>query len=445
MLSAATAPAGCSHTDCGGCRSPSLGRHPPPPTATGIAWDAVTYRIVQWATGAVGKTCLRAVLDHPDMTLAGLYVYSSRKAGQDAGTIARFPETGIIATRDIGEILALDADVVIHTARLQVPYTQHDDDICALLRSGKNVITTAGHHYPAAHGPARLAMFDEAARAGGATLYGTGMNPGYVLERLVLGLTGVCTDVRRIEVVELLDASTMPDPDFVFTVMGMGSDPAALDLCSGPLAALYGQLYSEAIAFTCDRMAVAVDEIVPDHRVVAAERDLEISAGHIAAGTVAATEWRWHAISDGDRFLTLSVIWTMDPELADYAGRHHWTVDVEGRPDLHLSLDMSDPPGTGLRTKAGQYVTAGAVINAIPAVVAAPPGVFAPPVFAPFMKPSIPFMRPEPPSIRPDYHAKPMPYQGIGCTRSLHCRVVHRPERRLASGVPAGQPEGHGR
>jgi len=127
----------------------------------------VTYRVVQWASGAVGKTCLRAVLDHPDMTLAGLYVYSPRKAGQDAGTIARYPETGIIATRDIGEILGLDADVVIHTARLQLPYTQHDDDICALLRSGKNVITTAGHHYPAAHGPARLAMFDQAARAGG--------------------------------------------------------------------------------------------------------------------------------------------------------------------------------------------------------------------------------------------------------------------------------------
>jgi hypothetical protein len=294
----------------GGGPPPLMGPAPPrfqlPPGQSG---SAVTYRVVQWATGAVGKTCLRAVLDHPNMTLAGLYVYSPRKAGQDAGTIARYPETGIIATRDISEILALDADVVIHAARLQLPYTQHDDDICALLRSGKNVITTAGHHYPAAHGPARLAMFE------------------------------------------------------------------------------YGQLYGEAIAFTCDRMGVAVDEIAADHRVVCAERDLEIGAGRIAAGTVAATEWRWHAISAGQRFLTLSIIWTMDPELADYAGRHHWTVDIEGRPDLHLSLDMSDPPGIGLRTKAGQYVTTGAVVNAIPAVVAAPPGVFAPPVFAPFRRP----------------------------------------------------------
>jgi len=347
----------------------------------------VTYKVVQWSTGAVGKTCLRAVLDHPDLSLAGVYVYSDRKAGQDAGAIARYPATGVIATRSIEEILALDADVVIHTARLQLPYERHDEDLCALLRSGKNVITTVGHHYPAAHGPARLAMFDEAARAGGATLYGTGMNPGYILERLVLGLTGVCTDVRRIEVTELLNAATMPDPDFVFTVMGMGSDPARLDLRDGPLAVLYGKLYREAIAFLADRMNVALDEIQPDHTVRPAERDLEVSAGRIAAGTVAATEWRWHAICAGQRFITLSIIWTMDPDLDGYAGRNHWTLELEGRPDLHLSLDMSDPPGIGLRTKAGQFVTAGAVINAIPAVVAAPPGVFTPPVFAPFVRP----------------------------------------------------------
>ena len=346
----------------------------------------MTYRVVQWATGAIGKTCLRAVLDRPDMSLAGVYVYAARKAGQDAGAIARYPDTGILATRSIEEILALDADVVIHTARLQLPCEQHDGDICALLRSGKNVITTAGQHYPAAHGPARLALFDEAARAGGVTLYGTGMNPGYVLERLVLGLTGVCVDVQRIEVTELLDASTMPDPDFVFTVMGMGSDPVGLDLRHGPLAVLFGTLYREAIAFACDRMNADVDEIQPDHRVVTAARDLAIAAGMIRAGTVAATEWRWHAISAGRRFLTLSVIWTMDPSLDGYAGRGHWTVDIEGRPDLHLSLDMADPPGTGLRTKAGQYVTAAAVINAIPDVVAAPPGVLTPPVFASFIR-----------------------------------------------------------
>ncbi len=46
------------------------------------------YRVIQWATGSMGKTCLRAVIDHPDLELAGLYVYSPSKQGKDAGQIA---------------------------------------------------------------------------------------------------------------------------------------------------------------------------------------------------------------------------------------------------------------------------------------------------------------------------------------------------------------------
>jgi len=48
-------------------------------------------RVIQWATGAMGKSCLRAVLDHPDMELVGLFVYGDNKVGRDAGDIARSP------------------------------------------------------------------------------------------------------------------------------------------------------------------------------------------------------------------------------------------------------------------------------------------------------------------------------------------------------------------
>lgn len=30
----------------------------------------MTYKIIQWATGAMGKTCLRAIIDHPELELA---------------------------------------------------------------------------------------------------------------------------------------------------------------------------------------------------------------------------------------------------------------------------------------------------------------------------------------------------------------------------------------
>jgi hypothetical protein len=97
----------------------------------------MTYRVIQWATGAMGKTCLRAILDHPDLELAGLYVHSDRKVGRDAGEIARRQITGILATKSFDEILAIDADVVLHCPLLRQSYNFYDSDICRLLHQGK--------------------------------------------------------------------------------------------------------------------------------------------------------------------------------------------------------------------------------------------------------------------------------------------------------------------
>jgi hypothetical protein len=348
----------------------------------------MTPRVIQWATGSIGKTCLRAVIDSPDCELVGLFVYSDRKAGLDAGTVARRPTTGVIATKDIEEILALDADVVVHTARLQVPYSKHDDDICRLLRSGKNVITTAGNHYPRAHGDERAAMFEAACIEGGASLFGVGVSPGFIGERLALALASTSIDLDAITIDEVFDASGMISPDFVFTVMGMGSDPATTDLFSGPLPELYRTLYSETLSFMADRLGLTGYLLEPDHHVELASRDLELRAGIIKAGTVAATEWRWHLSVDGRRRLSLAIIWTMDPTMPRYLGRPHWHIHMTGRPEATVSIDLHDPVDADVMTTAAQYIAAGIVMQAIPVVVAAEPGIIEPVLFAPYRFPA---------------------------------------------------------
>ncbi len=343
------------------------------------------WRVVQWATGAVGKTTLRAVIEHPDLELVGLYVYSERKRGLDAGQIARRTPTGVIATTDLDEILALDADVVLHTARVGIPYESQDADILALLRSGKNVITTQGQHYPRAHGPERQALFAEAARRGGVTLFGAGINPGFILERLALTATGMCLRVDSISVREVVDAASMPDPGFVFGVMGMGRDPQDPSMLTGAFATLYDKLFAEAIHYAADKLGVRIERIEPDHQLFPATRRLEIAAGVIEAGTVAGTNWRWHAIVDGARFLTLSINWIMDPDLPGFENPHLWTVSVKGVPGIEIAVDVTDPPAVdGRRTKAEQYATAGPVIGAIPFVCQAAPGIFELPTLMPW-------------------------------------------------------------
>lgn len=75
---------------------------------------AKPIRAIQWATGSMGRACLKAVLDRPEFELVALRVYGEAKAGRDAGDIVRRPPTGVLATQDIEQILATPADVVLH-------------------------------------------------------------------------------------------------------------------------------------------------------------------------------------------------------------------------------------------------------------------------------------------------------------------------------------------
>jgi hypothetical protein len=66
-------------------------------TASGGAMTR-PIRVIQWATGSMGRSALRRVIEHPDLELVGVHVYDERKVGVDAGTLARRPPTGVRAS-----------------------------------------------------------------------------------------------------------------------------------------------------------------------------------------------------------------------------------------------------------------------------------------------------------------------------------------------------------
>lgn len=344
-------------------------------------------KVVQWATGSMGRTALRRIIDHPDLDLVGLYVYDAGKVGRDAGEIAKRPPTGIFATRDIDEILALDADVVLHTARISLPYAAQNTPVERLLASGKNVVSTAGFHYPSAHpGPYADSLL-AACLKGGSTLAGVGLNPGFIGERLVPLLSGLCARLEEIDSREMVEASTMPAPEFVFDTMGFGSDPALRDITRGPLADLYGNLYRETFAFVAAALGTSVAHLEPAHRLTLAPEDIRIAAGIIPRGRVAATEWCWHAQFADGRRMRHSVLWTADARLHGSAdGDHsaHWQVELRGRPNVKLTLALSDPDPNAPPTRAASDATVAIAIRSIPDVCAAPPGFFSYPGLAPF-------------------------------------------------------------
>ena len=342
----------------------------------------MAIRVVQWATGSIGKTCLRQVIEHPDLDLVGLYVHSDQKAGLDAGDIARRPPTGVIATQSVDEIVALDADVVLHMP-LNGPglLDEHDADIKRLLRSGKNVITLVAHTYPYAFGQDYAGEFEAAAGAGKATLFGGGINPGFMTERVAMTLTGICTSVDSVTVTEVYDVSDVQSYGFLFDLMGIGRPPEAFQDMSGNRG-VFEHMFQEVVAFAGHALKIDFDEIVPDHDFAVAENPVTLPAGTVKPGGVVNFRWRWHGMAHDRPVFTAEMLWISDRSLPGWDLDDGWDIEIRGAPNVKVRIDLSDPENMPDRSKAIQYGVAGPIIRAIPEVVKAPPGILLPPVFA---------------------------------------------------------------
>jgi hypothetical protein len=138
----------------------------------------MTLRVVQWATGGVGVAAVKGILEHPDLELVGCWVHSEAKNGKDVGELIGREPLGVTATTSIDEILALDADAVVYA-----PLIFNPDEVMALLRSGKNVVSPISWIYPSAK---QRAHVESAAVEGNATLHGTGIAPGGINEKFPL-------------------------------------------------------------------------------------------------------------------------------------------------------------------------------------------------------------------------------------------------------------------
>lgn len=348
------------------------------------------YRVIQWATGAMGKSCLRAVIDRPDMELAGLYVYGESKEGKDAGEIARRAETGVVATRDAEKIFALDADVVIHAARLRRDCQAHDEDILRLLRSGKNVVSINGNTYPPFWSEQRRAAFEDACAEGGTSFMGVGLNPGFAAEKLLAVVSGVCVRVDRIELLETVICNEIRSPEYVFDLLGFGSQPGAINLCddSWEPAVTLNAMYEEVVAAIAANFGWTLERIERCHRMAPAPQDMKIAAGVIRKGATSHVDWRWRGVVGGQERIGLSIAWAMDGSHIDAAEPPLWKMKIEGEPTVNLDLALERPKDAPGRASAEQFAVAGAVVNAIPHVVAAPPGVLPSTTPTPWRDPS---------------------------------------------------------
>jgi hypothetical protein len=338
----------------------------------------MSCRVIQCGTGMAGGEALRAIIDRPDLELAGLLVARAESAGRDAGEVVGRPPTGIRATNSIDDIVAIDADIVCYM--LVVPNL---DDICRLLASGKNVVTTAGLIFPTWRAPDARQRLAAACEAGDSSFYVTGINPGWVDELLPLVMSSLCRDIERIDIREYADCAKYPSPALTFDVMGFGKTPEEIAAGAVPDMTVMTDFFAQAVAALGHGLGIDLDEIAVTREFALARHDFTIPAGPVKAGTVAGQRWRWTGSASGVKRIVQETFWVVAfdlgegwPKAGDIQNDTQWQVTIEGSPSLRVVFEprvsFKDANATGPNPSG--LATAMAAVNSLIAVCDAPPG-----------------------------------------------------------------------
>lgn len=334
----------------------------------------MAFRIVHWATGHTGKMVIRATAERADYQVVGGFTYNPEKAGQDIGTVAGTDLLGVALTNDRDAILALDADCVLFLAGAENDVPGSIADICALLESGKNVITTAANFiYPKSLGPQVEGALAAACAKGGATFHGLGIMPGFLAESVPLYLARLSRRVDRMVASETLMYDKYPSTYQMFDLMGFGYAPDDPTPAFANVA-LVGETWRHSGMLVADVLGLPIDRIENFRNVVVTPRDLHVAAGKVPAGTVGAMNFGVRVICGGRERIVLQHFTRMAEDLApEWPQGHGWLIDLEGEPTINARIDIGSD--SVMPTDDACMATAMHAIHAVPYVVVAAPGI----------------------------------------------------------------------
>ncbi len=328
-----------------------------------------TYRVAQWATGNIGTRSLRAVIEHPQMTLVGLHVHSPEKQGLDAGALCGLAPTGVLG--DAGHRRHLEGEAglrALHATRnghrCHLLLARSRDERGGDLRrvpSPREAWTRPRGHASRKH-----------ARRGGTSIHSTGISPGFISEAMPIVLTSIQRRLDRLQIDEFADLSSRNSPEMLFQLMGFGKDPSEFD----PRRWSHGAAsFGPSLRLIGEAIGLPLDSVESSGEVAVATRDLEIAAGTVPAGTVAAQRMIVAGRRHGEVLLAFSATWYCATDIdADWTLRDGgWRVTVEGDCPLELDIRLAIPLERMAETTPGY--TAHRAVNAVPVVCEASPGI----------------------------------------------------------------------
>lgn len=360
----------------------------------------VPYRVIVWATGAIGRGCLTELLRRHEFNVVGVFSYNPDKAGKDVGELIDHAPTGVKITINKDEIFAMEADAVVWCGVLPVDPRGEEAmnaDVVRLLESGKNVVSPSAFHFPPAHGEEYHKRLEDACHKGRSCLHGTGENPGFWMERMALTLTGMCTEVESITLDEYADCGTSGTATEIYNAIGFGV-PEAQALASNPLAEFWKTYYYiESMNITSLSLwGHRIDrfEHKPQYHLAEREFVLDRKKGdrvdlRVAKGDVKAMTHNFNGYIDNQLRLTIRCNWFMTPAFTPFDREDStWDIEIEAKPisikcTTHAlaSIKHNLEFRAGDKTSPTWWATIIPAIQAIPMICAHEPGIVYPTIF----------------------------------------------------------------
>jgi len=342
-------------------------------------------RVVVWSTGGIGSIAIRAIVARSNLDLVGVWVHSPDKNGRDAGELANGEPIGLEATNDADALIALKPDCVVYAASgperdaLAVP------DYVTLLNAGINVVTTSTTRLvnPQAYEPAEWRdQLLSAAKQGQASLYASGIEPGFAADYLPLVLSTQSSQIEKIHSYEMGLYDDYGVPDIMSDALGFGR-PLSYEPWIGFPGAIAGEWQGQ-LRLVADALGVDIEEVRETFERAVTERTLEVAMGTVEAGTCGALRMQAIGVVDGREAIVIEHVTRLAHDVApDWPrgiGDLSYRVVITGQPDIDCSLaatvrDRKEAGIEGMTSGAGAMVaTAMRVVNAVPYVVAAQPG-----------------------------------------------------------------------
>jgi hypothetical protein len=314
-------------------------------------------RAIQYGVGPIGASIARLMREKKAIEICGAIDTDPAKVGRDLGEVLGAADApwGVKISADARNVLEQAADVVIHSTSSALPKVM--DQLLACLEAESCIVSTCEElAYPYRTYPELAAKLDAAAKDWGVALLGTGVNPGFVMDKLVVTLAAVSQRVEHAKAVRIVDAATRRQPLQRKIGAGMTVDEFRAQVASGVIKHVG---LPESVAMVADSLNLPVEQITETIEPVLAQQRVQTEFVTVESGQVAGVHQIARGVGGGKELVYL--------ELQMYVGAKDPadSVALKGHPNISLVI----PGGSH-----GDIATASVVVNSIPVILDAPAG-----------------------------------------------------------------------